>query len=233
MHSHSDQFQPCLREVDLFTQIPQEELIEFNRILPRKTFTAGHIIYDPLRPEVTLFIVKTGRVRIFQINPNGKTFTLAIYRPGDIFGNMPIIGQYLSSSYAEAIEESTLCQLSMADVESYFLADLRISQELTRILAKRVTDLENRLSDMALRPLAQRLASLLLTTGQPSSIPWKNHLTVTMTHEQLASLAGSTREAVSKTLADLARRGMITQKRGSIILLQPKQLQIFKDVLDE
>ena len=90
-------------------------------------------------------------------------------------------------------------------------------------------ELEGRLSDLALRPLAQRVASLLLTTARPSHLPWKSELVVTLTHEQLASLAGSTREAVSKALANLASHGFITQKRGSIILSQPGKLELFKD----
>lgn len=225
--------QPCLREVELFKKIPATELAELNQMLPLKTFAAGQIIYDPSHAQSILFIIKSGRVRLFQTTPNGKTFTLAIYESGDIFGNMSIIGQNMGVSYAEALESSTLCQLRDSDVTQFLLTDIRISQQITSILAKRISELETRLSDIALRPLAQRLASLLLITSRTSHIPWKKEWVVTMTHEQLANLAGATREAVSKALADFAKQGLISQKRGVIILNQPKQLEIFKDLIDD
>lgn len=228
-----DGIRPCLREVELFKKIPPAELDGLNRMLPLKTFAAGQVIYDPFRPVQILFIVKTGRVRLFQTGPSGKTFTLAIYEPGDVFGNMAIVGQNMGASHAEALEESSICQLGRAQVETFFLEDPRISHQVTAILARRVSELETRLSDLALRPLPQRVASLLLSTARPSHIPWKNELIVTMTHEQLASVAGSTREAVSKTLADLARQGLIVQRRGSIVLVQPEQLELFKGVMHE
>lgn len=221
----AEQVQPCLREVELFEQIPPAELAGLNQMLPFKTFASGDMIYDPLRPSQVLFIVKSGRVRLFQTSPNGKTFTLAIYEPGDVFGNMSIVGQHMGASYAEALEDSSICQLTHEQVETFFLADPRISQQVTAILARRVKELETRLSDLALRPLPQRVASLLLSIARPSHLPWKHDLIVPMTHEQLANVAGSTREAVSKALADLAKQGMIIQKRGSIILTDPQQLK--------
>lgn len=165
-----------------------------------------------------IFIVKTGRVRQFHTSSSGKTFTLAIYGPGDVFGNMPVVGQSMGSSYAEALEASTLCQLNERDVESFLLTDPRISQQVTRILARRVAELETRLSDTALLPLPDRLLSLLQAAARASHLPWKSEKKGTLTHEQLATYAGFTREAVSKSLADLARQGVITQKRGAIIL---------------
>lgn len=148
----AEQVQPCLREVELFEQIPPAELAGFNQMLPLKTFASGDMIYDPLRPSQVLFIVKSGRVRLFQTSPNGKTFTLAIYEPGDVFGNMSIVGQHMGASYAEALEDSSICQLTREQVETFFLADPRISQQVTAILARRVEELETRLSDLALRP---------------------------------------------------------------------------------
>ncbi|MBV7296024.1 Crp/Fnr family transcriptional regulator [Corynebacterium sp. TAE3-ERU12] len=224
---------PCLREVELFQQIPEAELAEINRMIPPQNYSSGQVVYNPLRPTQELFIIKSGRVRIYQSSPGGKIFTLAIYETGDVFGNMPTVGQVMGDSYADVIEETVICRLNENDVEKFFLADPRISQQVTTILARRVAELEQRLTDIALRPLSQRMASLLLTTARPSHLPWEKGLVVKMTHEQLASLAGATREAVSKVLADLAQRGLITQKRGSIVIIHPHKLQEFKDGIDE
>lgn len=230
--SSFDEPSPCLSAVELFQRIPEGELDELNRMLPLKIFRSGELVYDPLREVSVLFIVKTGRVRIFQTSSSGKTFTLAVYEAGDVFGNMPILGQDMGASYAEALEKSTLCQLSQPQVEQFFLADSRISQQVAIILARRVSDLERRISDLALRPLAQRIASLLLSFAKPSPLPWKEEY-VKLTHEQLANLAGATREAVSKVLSDLAHKGMIKQNRGSISIRARRDLEIFKETVGD
>lgn len=221
--------QACLREVELFAQIPPEELNELNNMLPLAEVPAGQLIYDPQRAPEALFIVKTGRVRVFQISASGKSFTLAIYGPGDVFGNMPIVGQNMGDSYGEALEKCAVCTLTVGQVREFFLSDPRISSQVAIILSQRVSDLEQRLSDLALRPLHQRVASLLLSTATSSLLPWRHEKTVKLTHEQLAQLAGATREAVSKAVADLAARGLIRQQRGSIVILNEACLEDYKN----
>ncbi|MBV7362829.1 Crp/Fnr family transcriptional regulator [Actinomycetaceae bacterium TAE3-ERU4] len=223
----------CLREVELFEKIPQQELAELNRMLPLVKYSAGEIIYDPLRPKSILFIIKGGRVRIFQTALSGKTLTLSVLNPGDVFGTMPILGQDMGNSYAETLEETTICRLDQEQVEKYFLADSRISQQVALILSKRVNELETRLSDLALRPLPQRVASLLLNTSVTSPLPWRHERVVKLTHEQLANLAGASREGVSKVLADFAQRKFIKQGRGMITLLTPDALRQFKESVPE
>ena len=136
----------------------------------------------------------------------------------------------MRDSYAEAMESSVVCQLSASDVERYFLSDPRIAVRVSQLLGRRVAELETRLGDMALRPLPQHIASLLLQLATPTTGAWPRHkLTVRLTHEQLASLAGATREAVSKVLLSFAASGLIKQGRGRITVLQPDALRALRN----
>lgn len=219
----------CLREVELFSEIPVDELATLNKMLPLITFEAGQLVYDPDRPAQALFIVKSGRVRVFRISPQGKSFTLAVYTEGDVFGNMPGLGQTLVDAYVETLEMSSLCKLTPQQVNDHFLADPRISSQVAKILSQRVALLEMRLADLALRPLNQRLASLLVSTASGSLLPWRNSKNVKLTHEQLSRLAGASREAVTKAIAELAAHGFIEQHRGSITIIDEKGLRAYRD----
>lgn len=223
----------CLRAVELFSEIPAAELAALNEMLPLTTFGAGQVVYDPCNPVQALFIVKSGRVRVFQLSPQGKSFTLAVYSAGDVFGNMPVLGQSLGNSYVETLEVSSLCQLTTQQVNDHFLADPRVSSQVAKILSQRVAELEMRLSDLALRPLNQRVASLLLSTATDSLLPWKHNKNVKLTHEQLAHLVGATREAVSKAVAELAAHGFIEQHRGFITIINYVGLNAYKDQISE
>lgn len=217
----------CLSAVELFQDIAPAELEELNARLPLKKLQAGELLFDPTRAYQALFIVKSGRVRIFYLTAGGKAFTLSIIEKGGVFGEMPLIGQHLRDSYVEALDESEVCVLKEEDVKSFLLQEPRVAVRIAQILGRQVLELEQRLADLALKPLPQRLASLLLRLSKRPTFPWKRqHKTLSLTHEQLASLAGATREAVSKVLSDWATEGLILQARGRITILAEEQLHL-------
>lgn len=216
----------CLYAVEMFQDIPPQEMQRLNAMLPLKKFNAGEIIFDPSRPRSALFIVKCGRVRIFYLSAQGKAFTLSIIEEGGVFGEMPLIGQHLHDSYVEALEDSEVCVLKEHEVKQFLLHDHRVAVRISQILGRKVLELEERLADLALKPLPQRVASLLLRLGSKPSFSWRQkHMQVSLTHEQIASVAGATREAVSKTLSDFAAEGLIMQSRAKITLIDEAGLR--------
>ena len=106
------------------------------------------------------------------------------------------------------------------------LSDPRIAIRISRILGEQVARLEERLTDLALRPLLARVASTLVRLAESQRRSRVGHVTIRLTHDQLAGLLGATRESTSKTMADLASRGLIRQARGRIVLLDLDQLTI-------
>lgn len=209
----------CLTEGDLFTDLSLADREALEAASPHRTYQRGELIYSPHHPETTLFIVKAGRVRIFRVAEDGKALTLAILEPGAIFGEMLLVGQQMYDNYAEALETTTLCQLGTAEVEEHFLSNPKVAVRISRLLGEQVARLEERLTDMALRPLAARAASTLLTLAATAPrTRFGSTPAVTLTQEQLAGLLGATREATSKTMAELATRGLIRQGRGRILV---------------
>ncbi|WP_245827910.1 Crp/Fnr family transcriptional regulator [Sinomonas mesophila] len=216
----------CLREVDLFADLSPEEMDAFGRMVPLRRFARGETIYSQSEPMNALFILKQGRVRIFRLAEDGKALTMAILEPGAVFGEMLLVGQRMYDNYAEAIEDSLICQLTAADVEAHLLSDPRIAVRISRLLADQVVRLEARLADLALRPLTARTASMLLElaeTAPPSRFGLPP--AIRLTHEQLAGLLGATREATSKAMGELASEGLIRQGRGRILVLGMRGLR--------
>lgn len=211
----------CLSEVDLFADLTAAEVDAMDRMAPAELLQRGQMLYSPSQPVRSLFILKTGRVRVFRVAADGKALTLAILEPGAVFGEMNLVGQRMYDSYAEAIDDALVCQLSTVDVEQFLLADARIAVRIARILGERVAELEDRLTDLALRPLDSRVAVTLLNlTRSPSTGTGRftRAPQVQLTHEQLAGVIGATREATSRVLGDFAVRGLIRQGRGRILI---------------
>ena len=163
---------------------------------------------------------------IFRLAEDGRALTMAILEPGAVFGEMVLVGQRMYDNYAEAIEDSVICELTAADVEAHLLSDPRIAVRISRLLAEQVVRLESRLADLALRPLNARTASMLLELAEAAP-PSRFGLppAVRLTHEQLAGLLGATREATSKAMGELAAEGLIRQGRGRIVVLGVRGLR--------
>ncbi|MDI3387786.1 Crp/Fnr family transcriptional regulator [Streptomyces sp. B-S-A8] len=220
----------CLAEVDIFCDLNEQEMARIADAAPMKTYTAGELVFSPTQPSEVLFILKRGRVRIFRVSADGRALTTAIVTPGTIFGEMVLLGQRMYDNYAEALDDLTVCVMSRADVHRFLLSDPRISARITAILGRRLADLEQRLSDTVFKTVAQRIATTLdtLATAQPAAGPLRptaRHPQIALTHEQLAALAGTSRETCTKTLHDFAGHGILRLARGRITILDPARLR--------
>lgn len=217
----------CMEEVDLFADLTAAEIEAMHLMVPERRFRPGELVYSQAQPVTALFILKTGRVRVFRVAEDGRALTMAILEPGAVFGEMLLLGQQMYDNHAEAIEHSTICQLTSEEVERYLIADPRIAVRISRILGAQVARLEDRLLDLALRPLSARAAKTVLALAEAAPQPrFGPAPPVRLTHEQLAGLLGATREATSKTMADFAAHGLIKQGRGRIVVKDAEALRV-------
>ncbi len=211
----------CMSEVDIFADLSQAEMDAIAAAAPMRTYAAGELLYSPHNPVQTLFILKSGRVRVFRIAADGRALTTAIITPGTIFGEMVLLGQRMYDNYAEAIDEAVVCVMSREDVHRFLLSDPRIAARITAILGERLIEMERRLSDTVFKSVPQRIATTLATLARQQH-RLSRTTQVRLTHEQLAALVGTSRETATKALNDLADRGLLRLSRGRITILDPE-----------
>jgi CRP-like cAMP-binding protein len=97
---------------------------------------------------------------------------------------------------------------------------------ISRLLGEQVARLQERLTDLAHRPLSARVARTLITLSDSGSMTrFGSARAIRITHEQIASLIGATREATSKTMSDFAVQHLIRQARGRVIILDSAGLR--------
>jgi len=216
----------CMAEVDIFCDLNAAEMDRLAAAAPRRTYAAGTLVYTPHQPVETLFILKKGRIRIFRVSPDGRALTTAIVEPGTIFGEMVIVGQQMHDNFAEAMDDVVVCVMTKADVQRLLLGDQRVAARISATLGRRLADLENKLSDAVFKSVPARLATALLTLSEGRSArPLARGVQVRLTHEQLAALAGTTRETTSKILGEYADQGLISLGRGRITVLDEDGLR--------
>jgi CRP/FNR family cyclic AMP-dependent transcriptional regulator len=209
-----------LSEMELFADLSAGEVDAIGSVAPMREVARGSLLYGRLAGAEVLFILKRGRVRLFRTSPDGRTLTTAIVTPGQMFGQMPMLGQRMGDTMAEMMDPGVVCLMSGSDVEKLLLADPRIARRIAEALAARVSDLEQRLSDTALKSLSERVAAAIITLAGAPPNP------IRLAHGQLADLVGTTRESVTKMLGELRDRDLIRIRRGRIDVVDVAALRM-------
>ncbi len=221
------QKQSYLSEVAIFQDLSAEEMAELARSAPMKEVAAGTVFHSPEEAAEVLFILKKGRVKIYQLSPDGRALTLNIYEAGAIFGEMSLLSQGLHGSFAQALTPCVLCLMSRDHVQRLLFGNPRIAMRIVEALGERLVHVENRLLDFAFRRVPERLARLLLQLAQPhrNLFSRTQRMEVRYTHEELADMIGTTRETVTKLLNEMRGRKLVELQRGRITLLSMDDLQ--------
>jgi CRP-like cAMP-binding protein len=214
----------CMSEVDIFCDLTADEMVSLVSAAPMKTYSQGELIFTPHQPIETLLILKQGRVRIFRVSADGRALTTAILEPGTIFGEMLIVGQVMHDSFAEALDPVATCAMNKSDVRNLLLADSRIATRIAETMGKRMSDLEQKLSDTVFKSVPERIANTLLTLSADAGHRGRG-AQIRLTHEQLAALAATSRETTTKVLGEYAEQGAITLGRGRITAIDAAALK--------
>jgi CRP/FNR family transcriptional regulator, cyclic AMP receptor protein len=178
------------------------------------------VLYTPHEGTERLFILKQGRVQLYEISEGGEEITLSVVEEGNVFGEMALTAQSLAGLYVRALTPATVVSLKREDVERLIMRKPEVGLRLIRELGERLHDSETRYADIVGKDVPARLATLILTLvdseGVASSESYR--IPTHYTHEQLASMIGCKRVAVTRAFRKLEGGGAVELKERRIII---------------
>jgi CRP-like cAMP-binding protein len=204
--------------VDIFEPLSEEEIKRLNGQLSDIHLEPGQIFYTPQDRSERLFVLWKGRVRIYKTT-DGREFTLAVVDEGTVFGEMALTAQRLQEAYAQAIEPSEVSVMQKQDLERLVLQKPEVGLKITHLLSERLRRYETRLEDITLKGITARLASLILLLLESEGVvSGSSYLKVPIhhTHEQLGTMIGTNREAVTRAFSRLQDEGLVELRRRLI-----------------
>src|SRR5688572_6035900 len=142
-----------LSEHDLFRGVAPDEMRAIAGKLPMATCKRGQLLYAPGETGEALFILKAGQVRLYRIASDGRKLVLGTVGPGTVFGEMAAIGQSMTDSFAEAVDDSVVCIMSRIDIEEVMLEHPSVAVQMVRVLSGRLHEAEKRLEQLAFAPV--------------------------------------------------------------------------------
>lgn len=208
-----------LSQNQLFASLRREEVESLAARLPMATAYPGQVIYAPEETGEALFLLKKGRVRIYRLAQDGRKLVLMTIGAGTAFGEMPPLGQTMTGSFAEALDECVLCVMGRDDVESMLREHPSVAINFLQLLGSRLREAEDRIERITFNSVSARVAGLLLDladeTGEVEGY----------SHQDLAELLGIARETVSRTLVDFRSGGFVDIDRRCIHVRDPRALR--------
>lgn len=209
-----------LSQMEVFSGLSPDAMHAVAEQLPMATARKNQVIYAPGETDEALFFLKSGKVRVYRIAPDGRKLLVAHFGPGTVFGEMALAGQTMTGSFAEAAEDSTVCIMSAKDVEQLMLEHPAVALALVKLLARRLRESERRIEQLAYHTIPSRLAATLIDLGHPKET------LAGYSHQELAELLGTTRETVTRALDDFKSKGLVSVERKRIDLLDVPGLRL-------
>jgi CRP/FNR family cyclic AMP-dependent transcriptional regulator len=220
-----------LSMVNILGPLSDEEMDDLAKRTPDTFLEQGDILYGPQDGTERLFILKKGRVQLYEVDRGGEEITLSVIEDGNVFGEMALTGQSLGGVYVRALVPSTVATLWRESLELLIMKKPEVGLTLVRDLAEKLHASEARYSEIVSKDVPARLASLILTLldseGTVSSESYR--IPTRYTHEQIASMIGCKRVAVTRAFSRLKEAGAVQLKERHILV---EDIDTLKDLAE-
>lgn len=215
-----------LGRVPLFAELDPDELDRFSRVAVPRSFPKGTRVFHEGDHSDACYIIRGGSFRVTREHPDGRAITLANLGPGDIFGELAMLDGEVRSASVEALSDGTLLALPAVDVRGLLARHPEITVKLVAALVRRLRQANERISRQSFQTVPSRVAGVLSQLVAEEA-PWRGGegVTIRMNQSDLAQLAGTSRESVSRFLAELERAGVVQVGRSRVTIVEPPKLR--------
>jgi len=220
-----------LRNVSIFEELPERDLEKIAGLGTRKTFPKGSIILMEDEIGSALFVIINGKVKVSRLDETGREVILSILGQGDVFGEMSLLDGMKRSATVSSIEDTEVFIIYRDDFLNLLNQHPQIAISLLKELAQRLRKADMQIKSLSLKDAQGRVGCVLIMLADDLGKMYKGQVIVEglPTQQELANMAGTSRETVSRVLAKFEKNGLIKVERRKLIILEyEKMKQMFK-----
>ncbi len=203
-----------LRGVAYFAGLDRAVIEQVAAALVERRFAKGEIVFLEGNACEGIYLVASGRVRIYKVSVEGREQVLSIAGPGDTFNEVPVFDGGPNPATVEALEPTTLRLLPTDDFLRLAAAHPAIGRGTMKVFAARLRQLTVLVEDLSFRHVRSRVAKVLLQWREESQ---RGSAPPRLTQREFAALVGTTREVVGRVLSALQQAGAVRMEHGHIV----------------
>jgi CRP/FNR family transcriptional regulator len=217
-----------LARVPLLSDLEQEELQRIAQVAIPRSFPKGARVFHEGDTSDACYVIRSGEVRVTREHSDGRAIALATLGPGELVGELAMIDGGVRSASLEALTDVELLAVSAADMKSLLERNAGITAKLVVALTKRLRETNERISRQSFQTVPSRVAGVLSQlVSEENAEQGRDGVTIRMNQADLAQLAGTSRESVSRFLAVLERAGVVRVGRGRVTVIEPHRLRAY------
>src|SRR5215213_3442039 len=209
---------PALRQVSLFQALDDEQIHQISLLLKERRYHKGATIFHQGDPGGCLYLVASGRVRIFLNSVDGREATVRFYGPNSAFGEFSVLDGEPRSASAAAVDDVTTLVLYREEFMALLHRHFELVEHMFAMLTERLRYTTSYSEQLAFFSVPGRVASVLLQLAGVEADPLKPAC-LNLTQDDLAKFANTTREWVNRSLKEFADAGLIRVERKAITIL--------------
>ncbi len=179
-----------------------------------RRFVRGELLWREGETTGLLVALRVGRVKIYRLLPNGRSVTLFLFGPGDVFGFLPFLDGGAYPAYAQAMEPVEAEVMPRAVFQRVLVAEPSLAVQLVTVLGQRLRDAFDVIQSVSTPGAQSRVAAALLgLLSDEGPAGDRQQLPLPMSAHEFADALGMAPETFSRAITDLAAQGLIRRVR--------------------
>ena len=200
-----------LKYVPIFSELEDNTLEQISKLGVRKNFTKDSVVLFEHETGSALFVIVEGKVKVSRVSDDGKEVILTILGDSDFFGEMAILDGLTRSANVTAMEDSELFIIQRSEFLEMLQNHPEIAIALLQELTQRLRAADMKIKSLSLKDAEGKVATVILQLAD--DLGKIKHGTVEIEklpfQHDLANMAGTSRETISRTLHSFAKKGLV------------------------
>ena len=216
-----------LKEIPVFLNLPDELLRMIHNSTVERRLHKGMIIFLEGDSGEGFHYVKSGKVKVLRTSDDGREHIIKILGAGEIFAEVLMFNNMPYPATAVAVEPSCIGMIRNVDLEQLVLSNNVLALQLIKALSQRLIYAQQKIKNLALHDVMSRTVEILLRLSQEQGSKLENgiiEIALDLSRQDLASLVGTTRETVTRTLSSLKKDKIIDFDGNRIRILDMEYL---------
>ncbi|HLS36316.1 MAG TPA: Crp/Fnr family transcriptional regulator [Bacillota bacterium] len=223
MSNDKEQKIQFLRKFSLFKNLSDYEMLPLTDLMNTKTYEKDTFIFMKNERLTHVYFILEGEIKIFRTNPDGKEQIINILKAPDMFPHQGLFRQGNYPANAQVSKEAKLMSISIADFEEFLIVYPSVSVKMFRILGEIIVDLQNRLEERMLLSVYEQIIKLFIRLADNYGKQVNEDekiISLQFTTQDLASMIGSSRETVSRTISLLRKENLLRTDENGYYIVQ-------------
>jgi CRP/FNR family transcriptional regulator len=196
-------------------------------------YKKGQVIFYEGNHPKGIFVVYTGKVKVYKLGSNAKDQIVRLAKPGDVLGYRSLMSEDRYHASAAALEDSVVCFIPKDLLMQLMSRNSSLPINLMKLLSHDLAGAEKKMVELTQKPVRERVAEALLMLKDIYGLEKDGKtLNVVMSREDIANFVGSTTETTIRTLSDLKEEGVIQMDKKKIVIENMPKLQKISHILD-